>query len=277
MFSVFLGLAGFRSRATYCEPPASHTLSHESNFCEGALVLDVKLTPGYVHTYVRAKATGWRNKVDNRFPRYFLRCTPVVRCAYFVSAAAVADVAAKAAALGNNLPGNDDTKNGTTLADDNDGGDGGDVHHSAGTLCLLDNPLTSLDAETREHVLQHCIHGVMRRGNPGVAVVVTCGECDPAEKEQRETRWNIFFSPVVQPPPPLNGVLKVWFQITGNVVDFFLCFTFRPFFVSDSHEGAGRDGAASAAVSVYQAVLRPRRSVGGERGRRHEARDGGGR
>ncbi|CAN0511798.1 unnamed protein product [Ectocarpus sp. 12 AP-2014] len=129
-------------------------------------------------------------------------------CAYFVSAAAVADVAAKAAALGNNLPGDDDTKSGTTLADDHDGGDGGDggdVHHSAGTLCLLDNPLTSLDAETREHVLQHCIHGVMRRGNPGVAVVVTCGEIDPAEKEQPTVTKE---RGATVPPLPLSRSIK---------------------------------------------------------------------
>ncbi|CAB1098653.1 ABC [Ectocarpus sp. CCAP 1310/34] len=207
VFSVFLGLAGFRSRATYCEPPTSHTLSHESNICEGAMVLNVKWTQGLCaqYTYVRAKARDWQNKVYDLFPRCFLRCTPMVRCAYFVSAAAVADVAAKSAALGNNLPGDDDTKSGTALADDNDGGDGGDVHHSAGTLCLLDNPLTSLDAETREHVLQHCIHGVMRRGNPGVAVVVTCGEIDPAEKEQPTATKE---RGATVPPLPLSPSIK---------------------------------------------------------------------
>ncbi|CAN0549657.1 unnamed protein product, partial [Ectocarpus sp. 12 AP-2014] len=129
----------------------------------------------------------------------------LARCAYFVSAAAVADVAAKAAALGNNLPGDEDTKSGNTLADDNDGGDGDDVHRSAGTLCLLDNPLTSLDAETREHVLQHCIHGVMRRGNPGVAVVVTCGEIDPAEKEQPTATKE---RSATVPPLPLSRSIK---------------------------------------------------------------------
>lgn len=42
-------------------------------------------------------------------------------------------------------------------------------------LCLLDDPLSSLDAETRDHVAKHCIHGLLRR-NPGVAVIVACGE-----------------------------------------------------------------------------------------------------
>ncbi|CAN0046455.1 unnamed protein product, partial [Hapterophycus canaliculatus] len=43
---------------------------------------------------------------------------------------------------------------------------------SIATLCLLDDPLTSLDAHTRDHVLHRCIHGLMR-GNPRAAVVVT--------------------------------------------------------------------------------------------------------
>lgn len=42
-------------------------------------------------------------------------------------------------------------------------------------LCLLDDPLSSLDAETRDHVSKYCIHGLLRR-NPGVAVIVACGE-----------------------------------------------------------------------------------------------------
>ncbi|CAM9097657.1 unnamed protein product, partial [Laminaria digitata] len=49
------------------------------------------------------------------------------------------------------------------------------------TLCILDDPLTALDAETRDHVVQRCIHGLLRR-IPGVAVVVTCGEIDENEK-----------------------------------------------------------------------------------------------
>lgn len=143
-------------------------------------------TPGCVHMHGCESHGLAEQSTQTVSPLCFLRCVPVVRCAYFVSAGAAAEDAAKAAALGNNRRGNDDTKSGTTLAGDNNDVDGGDVDHSAGTLCLLDNPLTSLDAETREHVLQHCIHGVMRRGSPGVAVVVTCGEIDPAGKEQRE-------------------------------------------------------------------------------------------
>lgn len=45
-------------------------------------------------------------------------------------------------------------------------------------LCLLDDPLTSLDATTRDHVSQHCIHGLLS-ANPGIAVVVACGEISP--------------------------------------------------------------------------------------------------
>lgn len=45
-------------------------------------------------------------------------------------------------------------------------------------LCLLDEPLASLDATTRDHVSQQCVHGLLRR-NPRAAVVVTCGEISP--------------------------------------------------------------------------------------------------
>lgn len=54
--------------------------------------------------------------------------------------------------------------------------------HRQRTLCILDDPLTALDAETRGHVVQRCIHGLLRRV-PGVAVVVTCGEIDESESE----------------------------------------------------------------------------------------------
>ncbi|CAN0524001.1 unnamed protein product, partial [Ectocarpus sp. 8 AP-2014] len=57
----------------------------------------------------------------------------------------------------------------------------------------------------REHVFQHCIHGVMRRGNPGVAVVVTCGEIDPAEKEQPTATKE---RGATVPPLPLSRSIK---------------------------------------------------------------------
>lgn len=44
-------------------------------------------------------------------------------------------------------------------------------------LCILDDPLTSLDAHTRDHVAKHFIHGILRR-NRGIAVVMTCGGMD---------------------------------------------------------------------------------------------------
>lgn len=54
--------------------------------------------------------------------------------------------------------------------------------HQQRTLCILDDPLTALDADTRGHVVQRCIHGLLRKV-PGVAVVVTCGEIDENESE----------------------------------------------------------------------------------------------
>lgn len=52
--------------------------------------------------------------------------------------------------------------------------------HQRRTLCILDDPLTALDAETRDHIVQRCILGILRK-IPGVAVVVTCGEIDENE------------------------------------------------------------------------------------------------
>lgn len=70
--------------------------------------------------------------------------------------------------------------------------------HAATTLCLLDDPLTSLDAETRRHVLRHCFHGLMRR-NPPVALVISCGEMG-GDKGEKSVSAN---SPA---PPILAGV-----------------------------------------------------------------------
>lgn len=50
------------------------------------------------------------------------------------------------------------------------------------TLCILDDPLTALDAETRGHIAHRFIRGLLR-GIPGAAVVVTCGEINETESE----------------------------------------------------------------------------------------------
>lgn len=47
-------------------------------------------------------------------------------------------------------------------------------------LCLLDDPLTSLDAQTQSHVMRHCVHDLLRR-NSSTAVIVAWGETSGAE------------------------------------------------------------------------------------------------
>lgn len=47
-------------------------------------------------------------------------------------------------------------------------------------LCLLDDPLSALDATTRNHISNKCIHGLLRR-NPDAAVIVACGEVSPSK------------------------------------------------------------------------------------------------
>lgn len=91
------------------------------------------------------------------------------RCAYFTSAAT--DTPAS-----NSGGGGHGIRTSSSGSSGSSGG-GGSSSHAATTLCLLDDPLTSLDAETRRHVLQHCFHGLMRR-NPRVALVISCGELD---------------------------------------------------------------------------------------------------
>lgn len=54
-------------------------------------------------------------------------------------------------------------------------------------LCLLDDPLTALDATTRDHVSQNCINGLLRR-NPGAAIVVACGEISPSMSKVDDNR-----------------------------------------------------------------------------------------
>lgn len=124
----------------------------------------------------------------------------VIRCAYFASAASCDTDAgassASAAPNGNNAT----TRNPRSLASQNDGDMSNKLDTTEGissaTLCLLDDPLTSLDAHTREHVLRHCIHGLMR-GNPRVAVVVTCGEINAGEGEGESRPWTWTSSPTV--------------------------------------------------------------------------------
>lgn len=110
----------------------------------------------------------------------------VIRCAYFASAASSgADSGAGAypAPLNRDTAGTHSLRG---LVSYNEASRDNRQDSGSATLCLLDDPLTSLDAHTREHVLHHCIHGLMR-GNPGVAVVVTCGEIDPAEDKNRSS------------------------------------------------------------------------------------------
>lgn len=100
----------------------------------------------------------WYGARCDRFHASVLR----TRCAYFASVAPAGP--ASSAAPSNSSGGyNIGTSSSSSPA--------------ATTLCLLDDPLTSLDAETRRHVLQHCFHGLMRR-NPRVALVVSCGEME---------------------------------------------------------------------------------------------------
>ena len=68
--------------------------------------------------------------------------------------------------------------------------------HQQSTLCVLDDPLTALDAETRDHIVQRCIHGLLRR-IPGVAVVMTCGEIDENKSEN-----NLLSNQTIHPTLP---------------------------------------------------------------------------